>query len=119
MTDITVFGQVRRRRVFAVGGYHLVQGAALVELRVALLAELTRTAGTGVESLNYGWIDVFHNENFPLTAMGLSPLHSSQHSLRTTRLSHLDPALLYHRGEVGSSASEVKGRIRMGKTDSK
>jgi hypothetical protein len=45
---------------FAAAGHHLVEGAALRELRVEFPAEFTRAAGAGVEAMDDGWVDVFH-----------------------------------------------------------
>jgi hypothetical protein len=47
---------------FAAAGNHLVEWAALGELRVEFPAEFTRPAGACVEAIDDSWIDVFHEE---------------------------------------------------------
>jgi hypothetical protein len=48
------------RNGFAAGGNHLIERAALGELRVEFPAEFTRPAGACVETMDDSWIDVFH-----------------------------------------------------------
>jgi len=63
--DVTVLGQMRRSTCFTAAGYHLVERAAMGELWVEFPAEFTRPAGAGVEAMDDGWIDVFHEEMTP------------------------------------------------------
>ena len=65
MTHITVLGQMRRSTCFAAAGYHLVERAAMGELRVLITAEFTRAAGACVEAIDDGWVNVFHEEIAP------------------------------------------------------
>jgi hypothetical protein len=47
---------------FAAAGNHLVERAALGELRVEFLAKFARPAGACVEAMDDGGINVFHEE---------------------------------------------------------
>jgi hypothetical protein len=60
VADVAVLGQMGGSSGFAAAGNHLVERAALGELRVELPAEFTRPAGACVEAIDDGWINVFH-----------------------------------------------------------
>ncbi len=60
VADVAVFGQMRRSTRFTAAGYHLIDRAALRKLRVEVATEFTRPAGAGVEAIDDGWVDVFH-----------------------------------------------------------
>jgi hypothetical protein len=50
---------------FAAAGNHLVERAALGELRVEFPAEFARPAGASIEAIDDGWINVFHESAAP------------------------------------------------------
>jgi hypothetical protein len=60
VADVSVLGQMSRSTCFAAAGYHLVERAAMRELRVEFAAEFTRPAGAGVKAIGDGCVDVFH-----------------------------------------------------------
>jgi hypothetical protein len=60
VADVSVLGQMRGSNGFATARHHLVEGAALGELRVKLPAEFARPAGACVEAMDDGGINVFH-----------------------------------------------------------
>jgi hypothetical protein len=64
---------MRRSTCFTAAGYHLVERAAMGELWVEFPAEFTRPAGAGVEAMDDGWVDVFHEEMTPGRARTDSP----------------------------------------------
>jgi hypothetical protein len=43
-------------------GHHLVEGTAVRELGVEIPAKFARPAGAGVEAIDDGWVNVFHEE---------------------------------------------------------
>jgi hypothetical protein len=47
---------------FTVGYDHLVDGSPVGELRIALTTEFTRSARSGIETTDDGWVNVFHEE---------------------------------------------------------
>jgi len=87
--DVTVLGQMRRSTRFAAPGYHLVERATMGKLRVEVPAEFTRPAGAGVEAIDDGWVDVFHE--------GLAPGRGENGFLaRFVRQSHNTRPRLVH-----------------------
>jgi hypothetical protein len=60
VADVSVLGQMRGSNGFAAARHHLVEGAALGELRVKLPAKFARAAGACVEAMDDGGINVFH-----------------------------------------------------------
>ena len=62
VADVPVLGQMGGSNGFTAAGNHLVERAALGELRVELPAEFARPAGACVEATDDSWIDVFHEE---------------------------------------------------------
>jgi len=60
VADVAILGQMGGSNGFAAAGDHLVDGAALAELRIQVSAEFTRPAGACVETIDDGWINVFH-----------------------------------------------------------
>jgi hypothetical protein len=51
------------------------------ELRVEFPAEFTRPAGAGVEAIDDGWVDVFHEEKAPEKARTIRPVVRLGHIL--------------------------------------
>ena len=62
VADVAVLGQMGGSNGFTAAGNHLVERAALGELRVEFPAEFTRPAGACVEAMDDGGINVFHEE---------------------------------------------------------
>ena len=64
MTDVAVFGQMGGSNGFTAASHHLVERAAVGELRVELAAKFTRPAGArGVEATDESMVDVFHEKH--------------------------------------------------------
>jgi hypothetical protein len=73
VANVSILGQMRGGARFTAAGYHLVEWAAMAELRIEVPAEFTRPARTGVKAVDDGWVDVFHEEPAPGMARKESP----------------------------------------------
>jgi hypothetical protein len=62
MADIAILGQMGRCNGFAAASHHLIDSAALGELRVKLAAKLARPTGASIEATDDCLINVFHEE---------------------------------------------------------
>jgi hypothetical protein len=62
MADIAILGEMGRCDGFAAAGNHLIDRAALGEMRVELAAKFARPAGASVEATDDCLINVFHEE---------------------------------------------------------
>ena len=63
MAHVSVFGQVRGSNGFTTAADHLIQGTAVLELRVEFLTKLARPAGARcIETIDDGWVNMFHGK---------------------------------------------------------
>jgi hypothetical protein len=95
--NIAILGQMRRSTSFAAAGYHLVERAAMREFRVEIPAEFTRPAGTCVEAIDDGCVNMFHEGLAPGRRSPIRPVceAESQNSALADSLSVLQPPLYY------------------------
>jgi hypothetical protein len=88
VANVSVLGQVRGSNGFTTAANHLVEGAAVGELRIEFLAKLARPAGTRcVETIDDGWVNMFHGKGSSMakTASPVAGL-SQQSSLNFDQL---------------------------------
>jgi hypothetical protein len=71
--NVSILGQMRGSACFTAAGHHLVEWTAMAELGIEVPAKFTGPARTGVEAVDDGWVDVFHEEPAPGMARKESP----------------------------------------------
>jgi len=82
---------------FTAAGYHLVERAAMRELRVEFPAEFTESAGACVEAADNGWVDVFHGRAGSWERRKLiRPVVRQSHNTRLVIFIHCSTPPLYH-----------------------
>jgi len=73
VAHVSVLGHMGGSGGLVAGGNHLVGGAALGKLRIEFAAEFAKSAGSGIEAIDDGWINVFHGRRLLEGARTVSP----------------------------------------------